>query len=164
VRDIVTSIEFEYRRYKKLAEGAFEQVQDAELSLIPTAEGNSIAALAWHLSGNLKSRFTDFLTTDGEKPWRDRESEFEAREVTRGELLARWEEGWSVLFRTLSEMDDDALARRVRIRGEEMSVVQALHRSVAHASYHVGQVVSLAKSFRGDAWRSLSIPKGGLKR
>jgi hypothetical protein len=164
VRDIVTSIEFEYRRYKKLAEGAFEQLRDAELSVIPTAEGNSIAALAWHLSGNLKSRFTDFLTSDGEKPWRDRESEFQAREVTRAELLARWEEGWSVLFRTLSEIDDAALARRVRIRGEETSVLQALHRSVAHASYHVGQVVYLAKSFRGDAWRSLSIPKGGLKR
>jgi Protein of unknown function (DUF1572) len=164
VREILTSIENEYRRYKKLGERAFEQAGDRELTVIPTPEGNSIAMLVWHLSGNLKSRFTDFLTSDGEKPWRDRESEFLAREVTREDLLAKWEEGWSILFRALSDLNDDLLGRRVTIRGEEHSVLQALHRSLAHASYHVGQVVHLAKSFRGETWRSLSIPKGGLKR
>lgn len=164
MRDILTSIEHEYRRYKKLAESAFAQVTDAQLVEIPSPEGNSIAMLTWHLSGNLKSRFTDFLTTDGEKPWRNRESEFEARTVTRMELQAKWEEGWAVLFQTLSDLDDDALGRPVAIRGEEHSVLQALHRSLAHASYHVGQVVFLAKSFRGEGWRSLSIPKGGVPR
>lgn len=163
MREILTSIEREYRRYKGLAEGAFGQVTDAELVDVPASEGNSIAMLVWHLSGNLKSRFTDFLTADGEKPWRDRESEFVTRDITRAALLAKWEEGWSVLFRTLSELGDDALDRRVTIRGEGLSVLQALHRSLAHASYHVGQVVLLAKSRRGGTWRSLSIPKGGLR-
>jgi Protein of unknown function (DUF1572) len=164
MREILTSIEHEYRRYKKLGERAFEQAKDDELTVIPTPEGNSMAMLAWHLSGNFKSRFTDFLTSDGEKPWRDRESEFEARTVSRADLLARWEEGWSILFQALSGLSDDALGQRVTIRGEESSVLQALHRSLAHASYHVGQVVYLAKSFRGGAWRSLSIPRGGLGR
>ena len=163
MREILTSIEREYRRYKGLGESAFEQVTDAELVDVPASEGNSIAILVWHLSGNLKSRFTDFLTTDGEKPWRDRESEFVSRDITRAALLTKWEEGWSVLFRTLSELGDDALDRRVTIRGEALSVVQALHRSLAHASYHVGQIVLLAKSRRGGTWRSLSIPKGGLR-
>jgi Protein of unknown function (DUF1572) len=164
VREILTSIENEYRRYKKLGERAFEQAKDDELTAIPTREGNSIAMLAWHLSGNLKSRFTDFLTSDGEKPWRDRESEFEARTVSRAELQARWEEGWGILFQALSGLRDDVLGQRVTIRGEEHSVLQALHRSLAHASYHVGQIVYLAKSFRGEAWSSLSIPRAGLKR
>ena len=163
MRDILTSIEHEYRRYKRLAEGAFDQVTDAELVEIPSLEGNSIAMLVSHLSGNLKSRFTDFLTSDGEKPWRDRESEFVARTVTRADLQAKWEEGWAILFRTLSELDDAALACRVTIRGAELSVLEALHRSLAHASYHVGQVVLVAKSFRGESWRSLSIPRGGIR-
>jgi Protein of unknown function (DUF1572) len=164
MREILTSIESEYRRYKKLGERAFEQAKDDELTVVPTPEGNSIAMLAWHLSGNLKSRFTDCLTSDGEKPWRDRESEFDPRTVSRAELLARWEEGWSVLFQALSGLSDDVLGARVTIRGEGLSVLQALHRSLAHASYHVGQIVYLAKSFRGGAWSSLSIPRGGLAR
>jgi hypothetical protein len=163
VRRILTSIENEYRRYKKLGEGAFDQVTDAELAEAPSPHGNSIAILVWHLSGNLKSRFTEFLVSDGEKPWRDRESEFVARGVTRADLDTRWEEGWSILFRTLSDLDDDALDRKVTIRGQELSVLEALHRSLAHASYHVGQIVVVAKSFRGASWRSLSIPKGGIR-
>jgi hypothetical protein len=161
VRDFLTSIEREFRRYKGVGEGAFDQVTDAELADVPAPDGNSIAILAWHLSGNLKSRFTDFLTTDGEKPWRERESEFVARETTRAGLQAKWEEGWSVLFRALSELGDGDLGRRVTIRGEDHSVLQALHRALAHATYHVGQIVLLAKSHRGEAWRSLSIPRGG---
>lgn len=160
MRVILSSIEGEYRRYKGLAERSLGQVTDDELVAVPSAEGNSLAMLVWHLSGNLKSRFTEFLTSDGEKPWRDRESEFVLREVTRDAVTARWDEGWSILFRTLADLDDDALDRRVTIRGQEMSVLEALHRSLAHASYHVGQMVLLAKSFRGASWRSLSIPKG----
>jgi hypothetical protein len=161
MRDVVASIEDEYRRYKRLAEGAFAQVGDAELVQVPAADGNSMAAVVWHISGNLKSRFTDFLTTDGEKPWRDRESEFAERSVTRAELLAKWEDGWAVLFATVSGLADDALPQHVTIRNETLTVLQALHRSLAHTSYHVGQVVLLAKSFRGEAWRSLTIPRGG---
>jgi Protein of unknown function (DUF1572) len=163
-REILTSIEEEYERYKKLGEGAFEQSTESELTALPAPDGNSIAIIVWHLSGNLKSRFTDFLTTDGEKPWRDRESEFVTRALTRGEVQAKWDDGWAVLFETLSTLDDSAMPRRITIRGEELSVLQALHRSLAHASYHVGQMVLLAKSFRGSGWRSLSIPRGGLPR
>jgi len=161
--DILAAIEHEYRRYKRLAEGAFEQVTEAQLTQIPAADGNSIAILAWHLSGNLKSRFTDFLISDGEKPWRDRESEFVPREARRVELLAQWEAGWAVLFGTLAGLKDDSLDQRVTIRGEGLTVLQALLRSLAHASYHVGQIVLLAKSFRGESWHSLSIPRGGLR-
>jgi hypothetical protein len=161
-REVLASAESEYRRYKKLAEGAFAQATDGELVQAPP-DGNSIAVIAWHVSGNLKSRFTDFLTTDGEKPWRNRESEFDERTVTRAELLAKWEEGWGVLFAALSALDDSMLGRQVTIRGEPHTVLQALHRSLAHASYHVGQIVYLAKSFRGEGWRSLSMPRTGRK-
>jgi len=164
MREVLTSIEQEYRRYKKLAEGTFQQTTDTELVKVPSAEGNSIAMVVWHISGNLKSRFTDFLTSDGEKPWRDRESEFGTRTVTRAEMLAKWEDGWGVLFHTLSELDDGALGRAITIRGEEHSVLQALHRSLAHTTYHVGQIVFLAKSFRAKDWNSLTIPRGGIRR
>jgi hypothetical protein len=162
-RDVLASAESEYRRYKSLAEGAFAQATDAELTQAPP-DGNSMVVIAWHISGNLKSRFTDFLTTDGEKPWRDRESEFDARSVTRAELKAKWEEGWAVLFAALAALDDGMLGQRVTIRGEPHTVLRALHRSLAHAAYHVGQIVYLAKSFRREAWKSLTIPRGGLKR
>ena len=159
MRVLISSIENEYRRYKTLAERAVEQVSDDELAAVPSPDGNSIAILLQHLSGNLRSRFTDFLTSDGEKPWRDRDSEFVPRDGTRAELTARWEDGWSILLDTLAGLDDHALVRRVTIRGEEHSVLEALHRSLAHASYHVGQIVLLARSFRGEEWKTLSIPK-----
>jgi uncharacterized damage-inducible protein DinB len=163
MREMLGSIEQEYRRYKKLAEGAFQQATDTELVRAPSADGNSIAMIVWHISGNLKSRFTDFLTSDGEKPWRDRESEFGTRTVTRAAMLTKWEEGWDVLFHALLALDDGALSQRITIRGEEHSVVQALHRSLAHTSYHVGQIVFLAKSFRAEDWSSLTIPRGGIR-
>lgn len=158
-RIVISSIEFEYRRYKTLAERAMGQVTDDEVAVIPSSDGNSIAMLVQHMSGNLKSRFTDFLASDGEKPWRDRSSEFLASDVTRAALMTRWEDGWSVLFDTLAQLDDEALGRHVTIRGEAHSVLEALHRSLAHASYHVGQIVLIAKSFRGEQWKPLSIPK-----
>lgn len=158
-RDIVASIEGEYRRYEGLGEKAFEQLGEAELTWVRAAGDNSIAVVVWHISGNLKSRFTDFLTTDGEKPWRDRESEFDARTVTHDELRRKWDEGWTLLFGALSALSDADLDRKVAIRGQALTVAQALHRSLAHTSYHVGQIVYLAKSLRGEAWRSLSIPR-----
>lgn len=162
-RNVVASVEGEYRRYKALAEGAMDQLTAGELCREGPGGGNSIATLVWHLSGNLTSRFTDFLTSDGEKPWRDREEEFRARTVERDELMAKWEEGWGVLFRALEDLADDHLARRVTIRGVPMTVAQALHRSLAHASHHVGQIVYVAKSLKGDAWAYLSIPPGGTE-
>lgn len=161
MREIIGSIEAEYRRYKLLAERAMEQVDDERLSRMKNPGDNSIATLVWHVSGNLASRFTDFLRTDGEKPWRDRESEFTPRTVSRAELREKWEKGWAVLFESLSALEDEHLQHVVTIRGVPLSVIEALHRSLAHASYHVGQIVFLAKALRGDQWRHLSIPPGG---
>jgi hypothetical protein len=157
---IVASIRAEYLRYKALAEAALSQLSDSELLVSGPGGGNSIAVICWHLAGNLRSRFTDFLTTDGEKPWRQREEEFQARTVTRAELLAHWELGWSVLMDTLGSLTDADLARSVTIRSESLLVSEALHRSLAHAGYHVGQIVYVARGLRGESWRFLSIPPG----
>ena len=160
MRDIVASIEREFRRYQDLAEGAMRQLEEADLNRANPGFDNSIAILVWHISGNLKSRFTDFLTSDGEKPWRARDEEFVARTVTRGELLAKWEEGWTVLLTALKSLTDDDLKRSVAIRRQPMAVYDALHRSLAHVAYHVGQIVYVAKSARGDSWTFMSIPPG----
>ena len=163
MREFLSSIEREWRRYKLLGEGALRQVRDDELGKRsgPADTDNSIAVVVWHIAGNLKSRFTDFLTSDGEKPWRDRDSEFMPRPgITRAELMEKWEAGWTALFTALEPLADEVLGRTVTIRGEKCRVHDALHRLVAHTSYHVGQIVFLAKLFRGSEWKSLSIPLG----
>jgi uncharacterized damage-inducible protein DinB len=157
---IIPSLQAEYLRYKGLAEAAIGQLEEADLVAAAPGGGNSIAVICWHLAGNLRSRFTDFLTTDGEKPWRRREEEFQSRVVTRAELLAHWERGWAALLETLSTLTDADLDREVTIRGQPLRVSEALHRSLAHASYHVGQIVFAARGLRGSAWRFLSIPPG----
>jgi hypothetical protein len=157
---VVASIASEFRRYRSLGAKSIEQLAPEELVRRPPGNGNSVAVLVWHVSGNLRSRFTDFLTTDGEKPWRDRESEFVERAVTPAEVLAKWEEGWAVLESTLASLTDADVAGTVRIRSEEMSALEALHRSLGHTSYHVGQIVLLARSLRGESWTWLSIPPG----
>jgi uncharacterized damage-inducible protein DinB len=160
MRAIIESITGEFQRYKALAEAALHQLRDDELAAPGPSGGNSIAALCWHVSGNLRSRFTDFLTTDGEKPWRKRDEEFSSRAVTHAELLAHWEAGWGVLLATLAGLGDADLARTVTIRGQPLRVADALHRALAHVSYHVGQVVYAARAVRGPEWRFLSIPPG----
>jgi hypothetical protein len=160
MRLIIESITGEYQRYKALAEGALGQLTEAQLVAAGPNGGNSIATICWHVAGNLRSRFTEFLTTDGEKPWRRREEEFQARTVTHAELLVHWEGGWSVLFATLADLSDADLGRTVTIRAQPLRVDQALHRSLSHTSYHVGQVVYAARALRGAAWRFLSIPPG----
>jgi hypothetical protein len=159
-RHMVAAIEGEYRRYKSLAEGTFSQLDARDLVVKTTPESLSIAMIVWHVSGNLESRFTDFLTTDGEKPWRDRESEFAERRVDRREMLAKWERGWSVLFDALAPLSDGELIRTVTIRGISATVGEALERSLAHTSYHVGQVTFLGKMLRRSEWEYLSIPPG----
>jgi hypothetical protein len=161
MRQIVGSIEGEYRRYKKLGEAAIEQLTDEQAALATSEGGNSVATIVWHISGNLASRFTDFLTSDGEKPWRDRESEFVARPVRRRELVEQWEKGWAVLLEALAGLEDEQLFSEVKIRGVALSVLEALHRSLSHTAYHVGQVVFLAKLLRAGEWRYLTIPPGG---
>lgn len=157
---VVDSLRGEVVRYKELAEKAIAQLSDDELSRAGAPGGNSIATIVWHISGNLKSRFSDFLTSDGEKPWRQREEEFEPRSVTRDEVLETWNVGWNVLIDTLSSLTDNDLQRTITIRSQPMTVVAALHRSLAHISYHIGQIVYIAKSIRGDNWNYLSIPPG----
>ena len=161
MRVLMESIDAEYRRYKALAEAAMAQLSEAELGDPGPSTGNSVAVIAWHIAGNLQSRFTDFLTSDGEKPWRHREEEFASRAPTRTDLEQHWERGWSTLFDAVAALSDDDLNRHVVIRGKELPVHAALHRSLAHASYHVGQIVFLAKALRGASWKYLSIPPGG---
>ena len=152
-RRLIGSVRAEFLRYKDLAEGALAQMKDDELP--------QVTSICWHVGGNLRSRFTDFLTTDGEKPWRNRESEFDTRTVTREQLLAQWGLGWSALMDTLNELTDKHLETTVTIRGNHLAVHEALHRALAHVAYHVGQVVYIAKELRGKDWKSLSIPPGG---
>ena len=157
---LIDSIRAEYLRYKALAEAAMDQLAEADLSAPGPNDGNSIAVICWHVAGNLRSRFTDFLTSDGEKPWRQREEEFARRTVTRAELRTKWEAGWAALLGALDELSDEQLQQSVTIRGQPLRVHEALHRSLSHASYHVGQIVYLAKSLRGAEWQYLSIPPG----
>jgi hypothetical protein len=160
---IIESIRSEFLRYKGLGESAINQIDEAALSVDGPGGGSSIAVICWHISGNLQSRFRDFLTSDGEKPWRDREEEFRPRVVTRTELLSKWGQGWDALLGALANLTDEQLGRTVTIRGLPLRLDEALHRSLAHLSYHVGQIVYLAKSSRGTAWTSLSIPPGQSK-
>lgn len=157
---IIESIRAEYLRYRVLAEAAINQLSDADLSAQGPNDGNSIAVVCWHISGNLRSRFTDFLTTDGEKPWRAREEEFQHRTVTRAALLSKWDQGWEILLGALATLTDEQLQHTVTIRSQSLPAHEALHRSLAHISYHVGQIVYVAKSLRGKDWTFLSIPPG----
>ncbi len=148
-----------FRYYKKSAERAMEQVTDDQLFAALDDESNSIAVIVKHMAGNMRSRWTDFLTSDGEKPDRNRDSEFVDPPHTREALLDIWEQGWSLVFQALEPLSDDDLGRTVMIRGEAHSVMQAINRQVAHYANHVGQIVLLAKHFAGAKWQSLTIPK-----
>lgn len=158
---IISSIKYEYLRYKKLAEGAIKQTPEDGLNKLFGNDNNSISVIVTHISGNLNSRFTDFLITDGEKPGRKRDTEFEGRNRTKSELLQLWDDGWVVLFTTLDELSDDDLAKIITIREKELTVADALHRSLGHISYHVGQIVYIARMIVGKEWKSLSIHRGG---
>jgi hypothetical protein len=149
-----------FRYYKTLAERAMAQVTDNQLFELLDPEANSIALLVKHMAGNMRSRWTDFLTTDGEKPDRNRDSEFMDPAADRQALLAMWEQGWACLFQALEPLTEADLARTITIRGEAHSVMQAINRQVAHYSYHCGQIVFLAKHLQSAGWKSLSVPRG----
>ena len=157
----VEAIADEFTRYKALGEAAIAQLDDDELGLIGSDGGNSIVAIVWHVAGNLESRFADFRTSDGEKPWRDRDDEFVLRSVTKSALLEKWERGWRALLVAISELTEADLLQTVTIRRQQLRIDQALQRSLAHTSYHIGQIVFLAKQIRSGGWRCLSIPLGG---
>jgi hypothetical protein len=148
-----------FRSYKKLAERAVEQVSDEEFFAAIDAESNSLAVIVKHIAGNLHSRWRDFLTTDGEKPNRNRDTEFEMIGDTRESLMDFWERGWQTLFDSLERLTEDDLARTVTIRGEPHTVVEAINRQLTHYSYHVGQIVFLAKHLKSSGWRNLSVPR-----
>ena len=148
-----------FRFYKKMGEGAMEQVTDEQLFATLDEEMNSIAIIVKHMAGNMRSRWTDFLTSDGEKPDRNRDTEFMEPPATREELLKRWNEGWDRLFRALTPLSDSDLERSVMIRGEPHSAMQAINRQIAHYAYHCGQIVFLAKHFKASDWKSLSVPR-----
>jgi hypothetical protein len=153
-------VRLQFRKLKKLAEDALAQVTDDELVVALDTESNSLAVIMKHIAGNLRSRFTDFLTTDGEKPDRNRDGEFEiAANPGRAALVADWESGWARLFATLDSLRPDDLLREVRVRGEGLPALAQLDRQMTHHAYHVGQIVFLAKHLRSSEWKNLSMPR-----
>jgi hypothetical protein len=148
-----------FRQYKKAGEDAMAQVSDADLTALLDPDANSIALIVKHMAGNMRSRWTDFLTTDGEKPDRNRDTEFVEPPPGRASMMATWDEGWSLVFAALEPLTDADLGRTVTIRQQPHSVMQAINRQLAHYASHVGQIVLLAKHYRGPEWRSLSVPK-----
>jgi Protein of unknown function (DUF1572) len=156
-----------FRQYKRLGERAIAQCPDEALFVMLDAESNSIATIVKHMAGNMRSRWRDFLTTDGEKPDRNRDTEFETPPKTRAEIMEMWEGGWKYVFDALAPLSESDLARTVMIRSEPHSVMQAINRQVAHYAHHVGQIVLLAKHFAtkaGKKWESLSVPRGQSKQ
>jgi uncharacterized damage-inducible protein DinB len=145
---------------KRLAERAVEQVPDDKLQIALDENTNSIAVIMKHVAGNLRSRWTDFLTSDGEKPWRDRDDEFIDKQASREDILRNWNDGWHCLLQTLRSLTDDDLAKSVTIRGEPHTVPLALARSLGHTCYHVGQIVQVARVHAKDNWQTLTIPRG----
>lgn len=151
----------QFRGYKRLGEGAISQLKDEELFVTLDPESNSVAIIVKHLAGNMRSRFTDFLTTDGEKPDRHRDQEFElSSQTTRAEVMRWWESGWPCVFSAIEALQPEDVQRSVTIRNEPHTVLQAINRQLAHYAYHVGQIVFLAKHLRSRDWKSLSIPRG----
>jgi len=149
------------RGHKRLADGAMAQLSDAQFFAAPSPESNSVAVIVKHLAGNMRSRFTDFLTSDGEKPDRNRDREFVVHaDAKREEVLSSWEQNWELVFQVLNSLQPEDLARTVTIRGEPHSVLQAINRQLAHYAYHIGQIVFLAKHWKGTEWKTLSVPRG----
>lgn len=149
-----------FRYYKKLGEGALNQLAENDWNVKPNSASNTIAQIVNHLTGNMVSRWTDFLATDGEKPWRNRESEFEGAYHSKEALMATWEKGWACLLNTLESLTEADLSKIIYIRNEGMPVWEAIQRQLAHYPHHVGQILYQAKALKGDEFKSLSIPKG----
>lgn len=146
--------------YQSLANKTITKTNDDDLFKVASASANSMAIIMKHMAGNMLSRWTDFLTTDGEKPWRHRDTEFEISDTNRDQLLTYWDRGWHCLFQSLNSLKQDDMDKTIFIRGEGQSVEDAIFRQLAHYAYHVGQIVFLGKMFQGEEWVSLSIPKG----
>lgn len=154
------SIQKQFQYYKSLGDKTFEQLQEKDLFWQYNEASNSIAIIVKHLWGNMLSRWTDFLTTDGEKTWRDREAEFEADILDRDEMIAKWEAGWSCLFNALDTINNQNFDKPVYIRNQGHTIVEAINRQLSHYAYHVGQIVFIGRMIQDEQWKSLSIPKG----
>jgi hypothetical protein len=158
--DIIKAVAIEFHRIKTMVEKALDQIDDTQLNQ-RAAVGNSVATICWHMAGNLQSRFTDFLTTDGEKPDRFRDREFEVTAATtRAEVMKWWEEGWACVLGAIDALKPEDVMRTVTIRGEPHTVLQAINRQIAHYAAHIGQIVFLAKHLRSSEWKTLTIPRG----
>ncbi|MDN4164460.1 DinB family protein [Cytophagales bacterium LB-30] len=151
----------QFEQYKKMGDSAINQVPEEMMSWQPGEQSNSLAVIVHHMSGNMRSRWTNFLTEDGEKPWRQRDEEFEEDERSKAEVMAAWESGWKVVFDTLNSLKEEDLSKTINIRAQGLTVVEAINRQLTHYASHVGQMIYLAKLICGENWKTLSIPKGG---
>jgi len=159
-KEYIKSINSTFKKYKEMVEKAVQKVSEDELHFQPDENSNSIAIIMQHISGNLKSRFTDFYNSDGEKPNRNRDREFEEQNLSKHELLQNWNSSWKILLDVLSNLTEKDLTKTVTIRNEKFTVLETFERSVTHTAYHVGQIVQLAKMIKKEKWQTLSIPKG----
>jgi hypothetical protein len=152
-----------FKYYKDLGDKTFEQLNDWDFQYQPNEESNSISIIIRHMVGNMMSRWTNFLSEDGEKKWRDRDNEFEAQDMTKQQLVEYWQKGWDCLFETLEGLKKKDLKKTIQIRGESLDVVDAINRQLAHYPYHIGQIIHIAKTIKGKKFLNLSIPKAGSK-
>lgn len=157
--DFIKSALRQLRHYKSLGDKSLDRVTENQLHTVVADGSNSIAVIVQHMAGNMKSRWTDFLSSDGEKPWRMRDEEFEEHATSKEKILSLWNDGWKLTIDTIATLKDNDIDRTVSIAGEQMSAAEAIHRQIAHYAYHVGQIVLLAKAQAGSSWESLSIPK-----
>ena len=157
------SVLFEFQRYKTMGDKTFAQMSDVDIHWRYAETDNSIAIIVKHMVGNMISRWTNFLTEDGEKSWRERDMEFEKPFSTKAEMIAAWEKGWKCLFDALAQIDSNNFQHNIKIRNEEHSIVEAINRQLAHYASHIGQIVFVGKMIKCDDWNSLSIPKGASK-
>ncbi|MBU2906350.1 DUF1572 domain-containing protein [Arenibacter algicola] len=158
--EYLNSVRKQFEYYKSLGERTFEQLNEKDLFWNYNEESNSIAITVNHLWGNMKSRWTNFLTTDGEKEWRNRDSEFESEIKSEVELISKWNDAWNCLFEALASINKENFDTKVYIRNQEHSIIEAINRQLAHYSYHIGQIVYIGKMIKGSEWKSLTIPKG----
>lgn len=152
------------KSYKELGDKTFHQLSDSQFHVQPSSDSNSIAILIQHMSGNMLSRFTNFLTEDGEKEWRKRDDEFEPHDYSKAELLQIWENGWACFLGALELLTEPDLVKKVMIRNEPLTVIDAINRQLTHYAYHIGQIITIARILKNDEWVSLSIPKGQSKQ
>ena len=159
-KEYLTTVIRRVKYYKDLADKTFVQLNDKDFHVIPTSESNSIAIIIQHMSGNMHSRWTNFLSEDGEKEWRKRDEEFEEHDFSRQQLLEIWEKGWSCFLKAIESLQEEDLLKVIRIRTEEFTVIDTINRQLAHYAYHIGQIVYIGRMLKNEEWKSLSIPRG----